>query len=315
MKQLLTLVVLWIFPVWAFSDSRQFWTNHFEHAVNVKGRQAKVNSHGVKEAGLQAFLESPLPVAEGDIILNSQGVLVMAHHADDADNPIHPTFKEWFTSIMTSTRRIDSTLYPGFSKKGTKLDIKENAVLNQKLGLPAGAASSRVIQEIQSLLLDPKSGVSRQTLKDRFFMVSGDIVRGPGADEPALTVLDMMTWRTAFPDVRLSIGYEEDANRAPFSRYMIHTQYANASLLGGQIDFNLREPRIRASVRLIREQIRMALNHPSIRSVTVTVWNAPQDGDAVPKSEDIDLYLHGLLPEVIPEGKSAVVLLDLRLLL
>ena len=297
----------------ALSIGKTSWRNFFEHAVNVKGPKGILSHRGKVERSLDNFLKSPTPIAEGDIRFSSKGRLVMAHDLENANDADRPTFKEWFSAILTCETKISPKHYSGFKRKGVKLDIKEDNELNRRLGLTQGAASRQVIQEIKELIEEKNNGISEDTIKKRFVMANGDIVQGPGGAEPALTVVDLLHWRREFPHIRISIGYTQDEGRSGYTRYMAHTQFANAVTLGGRIDFNLRAPRVLNSLAVVKEKIAFTLDHPEVTFLSLTVWNWPDKGDGLVTQVQLDTYLKKLLPDKLPAGKKAIVLLDLRL--
>ncbi|MEW6056793.1 MAG: hypothetical protein AB1540_09270, partial [Bdellovibrionota bacterium] len=130
----------------------------------------------------------------------------------------------------------------------------------------------------------------------------------------ALNVEDLKKWRQAFPKIRISIGFEEDELQDGYTPEMTSEQLGNAIKLGGYIDFNLRAPRVNNSTPFVQEMIALAIEHPSIKSVSISPWNWPDKGDPEITQADLELLQRKVMPVAAKrKGKEAKVLLDLRL--
>ncbi|MEW6057475.1 MAG: hypothetical protein AB1540_12760, partial [Bdellovibrionota bacterium] len=160
------------------------WKNAYWHAVNMKASDF-ITEKGKKEKALSEFLKNDVVIAEADIRFNSKGELVMAHdaqYAEGSDKPGHAqdrlTFKEWFLAIAKSPVRFKPETHFGCTKKGMKLDIKENLSPEFK---KFGLASDAVIRTIQEVLKDPRSGLTSQDVfGGRVVIANADVVLGPG---------------------------------------------------------------------------------------------------------------------------------------
>lgn len=286
-------------------------SNTYMHAVNLETIKDYENQDPKFEQSVEAFLASHFPVAEGDIIINDSGDLVMGHHLKPGEQAQTFPFKKWFQTLLTSTQTVDSHQFPGFSQKGLKMDIKENPFLNEEFHLPKNAATLKVRDEIWELLNDPTSGITLDLLNSRFIIVNADIVKGPGAFfDPAVSVEDLMLFRRDFPQMRISVGYTQGGDADPYTKEMLDAQLENARKLGGNIDFNLREIRIEASLPQLQSQLKSALESPEITSVTVTIWNAPAIRDPEVSQEKLNWYSQVLFPQTLPPGKNAAVYFD-----
>jgi len=178
-----------------------------------------LSHHAVNsQAALQAFLDSPALIAEGDVLVGRHaiagpGTAIMAHPPHTESDL---SFAEWVDAIGVAGRAI-------------KVDIKDAAAV----GL------------VEAILLS-------QRFPEDHLILNADVCVVPGEVPARLPVEDLMHLRAAFPDATLSVGSTTRPDAGPYRPRHIAALREASRQIGGAITVALRVSLVREDPTVLR---------------------------------------------------------------
>jgi len=268
------------------------WQNYFAHEVNTSEQ-------------LEAFLESELPFAKGNVrFANERDELVMATSTEQENTSILG-FGVWFSRIMNSEQGIED-FGPNILGKGAKIAPTDETT------------ADLTIAKIEELLASAE--IPQNALRSRIVFLKVNAIQGPGGALPAITVAKIKQWRTRLPHLRISLGFTEDQSIAPYTRPMMNKMFRVAKEIGGPIDISLRGARVaqpdlspaarRNNFFLLQWFASSLQASNSVSTFSVTYWKLPGDN---PPSEDALSKYQRILETIEEQSKPRDYILDLPL--